>query len=167
MKYIALMITALMLMTMSQGQVSKRNVNPASFAVSFKETVTSAGGADIFFTKQYNANSADINIGGRSIKINKTGLYHFDYYIHASSLSTKSPIITTYLAGSLPSWPLIFIKEDAIPISPADGVCRKSWNFSVDVYISAPATIMLVRNIIGATAGTTIDGVLMGHIICE
>lgn len=145
----------------------KKDTTPVRFAVGFRETILNASPGQVPLMKRYNLNESAVSIGESSITINKTGLYHFDYYIQAAALSSKTPVITTYLSGVFPSSSFTFIKDDAIEASAHDGVYRRNWNFSVDIYIKAPAALKLMRYVIGATSSTGIEGNFLGHLISE
>jgi len=144
----------------------KKDTNATRFAVSFNEFVSGAGVGEVPFTNRYNLNTSNISSGSNYITINKTGLYHFDLIIHLGSISSKEPSFSTYLTGIYPSSGFSLLKDEIIRKSEA-GTYKGNWHFSMDVQITAPATLQLRRYVINATSGAVMEGNLLGHLISE
>jgi hypothetical protein len=133
------------------------------------------GTGDLTYSAIYNLNPADVTISSSTITINKTGLWHFEGYIHNrinwSAPPTGQSIFATFIA-----WEIGYVMvQDGIldrdPMIPGASY-TKTLHFSHDVYIAAPATVIVSR-LISFTAGTATilsrntSGVISGYLISE
>ncbi len=145
-----------------------KDTSPVRFAVSFGETGNGAGTNAITIHKIYNLNPSEVSIGQQSITINKTGLYHFDYYIHVTATTVYNiPVFTTFLLGVFPNSSLTFIKDTELTTTQETGTFSGNWHFSVEVHIAAPATLKLMRYVIKASGSIINEGTFLGHLISE
>jgi hypothetical protein len=97
--------------------------------------------------------------------IKRSGLYHFDYFLQVSALSSEAPSYTLYMSGVIPSSSITFVKDEQIKLGHQATVFKANHQFSFDIYIKAPATISLNRYMIGASSGGFFEGNLLGHFI--
>ncbi len=141
--------------------------NNTRFAVKFIETVSSTGGGSLPLTLNYNLNPADVSISANSFTINKTGLYHFDYFLHYSGFSTTVPGITTQLVGVYPSGTNLFLIGEVVSNIANDGAYRGNWHFTMDVHIVAPATLSIARQIFDVTSFSVVQGDFLGYLISQ
>ena len=117
-------------------------------------------------TTVYNLNPADVTIAANTFTINKTGLYHFDIYLRTIFLGASTqPLFSTYFSSA--SLSLDFLRDELILLSSGAGNYRSNFHFSVDMHITAPATIGLGSYyVLGGVNGSAI-GKLYGHLINE
>ena len=140
--------------------------NNTRFAVTFGST-TSGGAFSYPLTTQYNLNATDVSIGANSFTINKTGLYHFDCSLHYTSSSTTQPLFYLWLFGVYPSI-IYFLKDEVVPAFSFSGInFRGNWHFSLDIHITAPATISLRSNTLNLSTTSITEGDLFVHLINE
>jgi hypothetical protein len=141
--------------------------NNTRFAVRYSETVSNTSSGSFPLTQHYNLNPTDVSIGANSFTINKTGLYHFDYYFHYSGASTTAPIITTFLSGVYPGNSNTFMKDEIVSAVTSGGIYKGNWNFSLDVHIIAPATISISRYFLNVSSFSVVEGDFTGHLISQ
>src|ERR1700741_234779 len=145
----------------------KKDTTPTRFAVSFRENNVGPSVDAAALIKNYNLNATNISINASSITVNKTGLYHFDYFIHYVAGADRQPTFTTFLAGALLLSSITFLKDELVKKDPADNIYRGNWHFSFDVHITAPATLTLRRYSIHGNGSASIEGNLLGHLVDE
>ncbi len=149
--------------------------NNVRFSVQLEESsATTSNNCRIRLT-QYNLSPADISIGTTSITINKSGLYHFDlgltgsiFYATAATIYPQFAI--WFFGGYANSFDIVKNRVmSATSTSNTGWVCDGSG--SIDVYVTAPATISVYHTIGGPGTPPTIsysaEGYLTGYLIRE
>jgi len=146
--------------------------NNIRFCVEFAATPVITGDyADITSTA-YNLNPTSVVIGASSITINRSGLYHFNIVLNASStysssLSSIPWFMTRLYYGAANPFPLVGTRFMQTATS-ANTAFSGGENISVDLYISAPATIRLFMNLGGPAYITrSLTGALSAYLISD
>ncbi len=141
--------------------------NTTRFAVRFNEVISGIGGGPVPLTTQYNLNTADVTVGANNMTINKTGLYHFDIYLHYIGTSTAVPNISIELLGLYPSASFILLRNETVPASSTANTYRGNWRFSLDVHIAAPLTFSFSRAYLGVTGNSDVLGNIVANLISQ
>jgi len=155
-----------------QDQAFSNNVR---FSVRLAQSAVSAGNDCRISNTDYNLSPADISIGTTSLIINKTGLYHFDMELHGVVDYVSAPGINypffglTFYCGPIQGYSII---DNRVMSSTSTSNIR--WAFegsgSIDMYITAPATIRVAHGLGGLGApmsSYSAAGYLVGYLIKE
>jgi hypothetical protein len=134
------------------------------------------GGILNFTTVKYNLDPTSISIGGSSITISKSGLYHFEafydiQFYYTSSSVAVSPALTSYISVDYTGgFNHLMAYHDVLR---RDG-STNSWYYnlkaSFDVYLQAPRVISFysgLSNLAGPTNSVIQEGILYGHLISD
>ena len=135
-----------------------------------------SGTGDLTYSTIYNLNPADVTISGSTLTINKSGLWHFEGHLYVNISWSAPPLAQAISAGLTVdgiSHTIIrrgILDRDPMVFSSADFV--KTLHFSIDVYVSAPATVRVSRSIELSAGGSTYlsryaDGLITGYLINE
>jgi hypothetical protein len=145
--------------------------NNIRFAVSFTKSLASPNDFAVINATRYNLNTTEIVISSTGIAINRSGLYHFDLGVGASmnfaTALTSYPALGGWLYIGGTSYDLIH-DELMRPQSTSNTQFLANGNESLEVYITAPATIRVYHNL--CICGSTlylVSGYLTGHLISE
>jgi hypothetical protein len=124
----------------------------------------------------YNLNPADVTISGTTITINKSGLWHFEGYVHQRIRWDSPPAAQAFHA----SLNVDGIGHTVMDLSPmdrnflvaGDAEYVKTARFSNEIYVSAPATVFVSRAISLTAGGSVIVsrtayGNIFGFLISE
>jgi len=146
--------------------------NNIRFSVLFGEGSSTSGYATILST-HYNLNPAEVGISSSGISILRSGLYHFDIEVGTNIGVGSAPTITPYFLVSLyhglPS-PIRVIPYTNMTSSVTSNTSwRGASTVSIDVYISAPASVTLSYLLGGPSGITSFDFLawVTGHLVSE
>ena len=148
--------------------------NNTRFAVLIEENATSKDGDARIFNTLYNQNSGNVSIGASSITINKSGLYHFDMSLISSitytTAATVYPDHELWFYFGLPN-SLKLIDKKMDPFSNTNTSWVGQEKVSVEVYITAPATLRFYHSLGELGGGTVssynVEGFVTGHLISD
>lgn len=148
--------------------------NNTRFAVLIQENATNKDGDARIWNTLYNLNTSNVSIGASTITINKTGLYHFDFSMSSSiSYSAATTIYPNhelwFYFGLANSLKLIDKKMD--PYSNLNTSWVGQEKVSVEVYITAPATLRFYHSLgelgAGTVSGYNMEGFVTGHLVSD
>jgi hypothetical protein len=129
--------------------------NSTRFSTTFSQ---SAEFGDVNFTSVYNLSPSDVTVGASSLTINKTGLYHFEGVVSASSrfttVQTEIPALYFSLISATTTYYMVYLKQMP-PVVGTQELYSTSEKFSIDLYIVAPKTIRLAYTLSNSTPGAT------------
>lgn len=145
--------------------------NNVRFAASF--TSIASASFNNTYTSIYNTSGADVSIAANTITINKTGLYHLEGYYTGVVEFTGAPAYFKFRFSLFADG--IEFKysdgEDMVRVSSTILRFSKTFNFSQDVYITAPAVIFPEGIISTGTGGSgearSGSGKITGYLISE
>ncbi len=135
--------------------------NSTRFALNINYSGVTTSNTSMSFLPEYNLNPTDVTIAANTFTINKTGLYHFDFYYRVVLSASSQPAFSTSI--SYPGFSIDLLGFELIPIGIST-TYNKNFHFSVDMHIVAPATISLGNSAIGPPGVT---GSVFGRLFCH
>lgn len=121
---------------------------PIRFSGVINETFGATG--DMQLVSRYNTNFANINFGPGGVNIKKSGLYHFEGLIAVGVYGNNAkglPELNYSLQVGTDNYHIV--RRQLIPLREFEKTNGYSYSekFSIELYITAPATITLKRQI--------------------
>ncbi|MBK9735081.1 MAG: hypothetical protein IPO92_09005 [Saprospiraceae bacterium] len=158
---------------------SPATTTPVRFAATFLNSVAPYN--DIIYTTSYNTSPSDVTIGTSIITINKTGLYRLSGSLNSVLNFTGGVPYTVYFGATIYADGIPYLlAQDNPPLHPLlldFPVIERylnTYQYSYDIYLTAPATINLVidQSFYSGTSGATFmsrekSGVVLGYLISE
>jgi hypothetical protein len=116
--------------------------NNIRFAVSFTGDLSALPIVSTY-TTIYNLSPPDISIGVNSITINKSGLYHVEGYSTFTAGSATAPTLLFVIFSMIYDGIIISYADSEPLFSTTPGCCtyKRTFHFSQDIYLTAPAVI--------------------------
>ncbi len=145
--------------------------NNVRFAASFT-SIASASSSNTY-TSIYNTSGANVLISTNAISINKTGLYHFEgYYTGVVSFSSAPSFFTFRFSLFADGIEFKYSDgENMTRVSSTTLQFSRTFNFSQDVYIVAPAVIfpegIISTGAGGAGESRSGSGKITGYLISD
>ncbi len=124
------------------------NNAPIRFSAGTNESFGATG--DMKLVSRYNTNPANVSFGSGGINIKKSGLYHFEGLIAVSVYGNNAnglPELTYTLQAGSDNYHIV--RRKLIPLREFENSNSYNYSekFSIELYITAPATIVLKRQI--------------------
>lgn len=127
---------------------STLNNAPIRFAAYIPESFGATGDMKLF--SRYNTNNANVSFGSGGINIKKSGLYHFEGVIAISVYGHNAdglPEFTFTLQAGKDDYHIVRRKQIPLREFTNSNSYTYSEKYTMDLYITAPSTIVLKRQI--------------------